>query len=79
MDTYTKSVLTVIAGALVVIALESATSKLPEAAPPSPVLGDLEFARQIDDPEVRKRALQDIDERTPVVYVVSGHVAVHTP
>jgi len=75
MDRYTKLVLTVIAGALVVIALKpleltSAEASLFSAA--SPTWGDWTDAIKSHD----RQKVDDVRRRTPLVHVSDGNIEV---
>ena len=72
MDKYTKTILTVIAAAALMIAAKLYMP--PEPTPTPPVRGDLLAIRHIADPQQRRAAYTNILARLPLVWVHDGNI-----
>ncbi len=78
MDLYTKAVLTVIAGALVVIGLRLGEPPPVQAGllDGAPTVGDFRRLRDLKDRNEKQRARQALFDRIPMVRVQGGYVDV---
>ncbi len=76
MNWYAKGVLTVIAGALLVISfrlvLDAALEKPYPVSNNAPTVGDLRRLGEIDDPNERARVRRELFDRIPLVRVQGG-------
>ena len=72
MDTYTKTILTIIAVAasLIALKLHAPNSKDPRAA----TLGDFIALRNIEDAQQRRAALANLQARIPVLWIQGGNI-----
>jgi len=78
MDLYTKAVLTVIAGALVVIGLRLGEPPAVQAGllDGAPTVGDFRRLRDLKDRNEKQRARRALADRIPMVRVQGGYVDV---
>lgn len=78
MNSYTTAVLTVIAGALVVISIRLGAPQPVQAGLPdgAPTLGELRRLGDILDPEERKQARELLTDKIPLVRLHGGFVSV---
>ena len=78
MNSYTTAVLTVIAGALVVISIRLGAPQPVQAGlfDGSPTLGELRRLQEILDPDQRKLARDLLTDKIPLVRLHGGFVSV---
>ena len=76
MDTYTKTLLTIIAISLTVIAIKLVTPQEANAGvfSSSPTVGDYVALREIKDPAARKKAYFDLLRSVPLIWVQGGQL-----
>lgn len=80
MNWYAKGVLTVIAGALLVISfrlvVDAALQKPYPVSNSAPTIGDLRRLGEIDDPNERARVRRELFDNIPLVRVQGGSLEV---
>ena len=80
MNWYTKGVLTVIAGALLVISfrlvMDAALQKPYPVSNNAPTIGDLRLLGEINDTDERSRVRRELFDRIPLIRVQGGTLEV---
>ena len=78
MNSYTSAVLTVIAGALVVISIRMGAPQPVQAGlfDGSPTLGELRRLQDILDPDQKKQAREVLTDKIPLIRLHGGFVSV---
>ena len=79
MDVYSKTILTVIAACLIVIAVKQVEPSEAHAGPfdGAVTFGDVMDLQEIKDPTAREEAFKKINRRLPLVRIHGGFVSAH--